>query len=154
LPREGVQRKNPGSVWGHAGEERNGFVGRDWLLTYGRVFLRSRLRERFDLTGYDARAIYFYQDETGTEHRLYWQAKLTDTSPPSLENYTGPGDHPSSRWYFTNDSSFIRAKYDLDSNTWSIYYPDGSVRVAGDKLESPIGPHSSYIPPIDRKSVV
>ncbi len=109
-----------------------GMFGMKWGLSYGRVFLKVRRYQSSIQNGnacYANEAQYFFEDASGAEHRLYMDSHV--------ENYTGASEHPNGQhFYFTNDSSYIRARFHYDSTNadncyWTIYYPDGSVRVAG-----------------------
>ncbi len=122
-----------------------GPLGMGWQLNYGRVFFRMGEAD-VPNTGAGAEGttekislcFYYYQDESGAEHELYLKG--------GTENYTGPGsssqnpnDYPCANspvagtWYVTNDGSYLRALFTGGANggTWTIYYPDGSTRVAG-----------------------
>lgn len=110
-----------------------GPLGGGWKIAYGRVFLRVANASRMSPTGYVSRSQYYYQDETGAEHRLYLDS--------TLEGYAGAATKPNgSSWYVTNDLSFIRARYSTASNEWTLYFPDGSTRIAG-------GAGGLYVPP-------
>ena len=123
--------KNPQWTWGEFSNETDlpyGMLGFGWTLSYGRIFVRPAPHAKYNVTplSYETRAFYFYQDETGAEHRLY-----RDTT---VENLGRNNPFPASNsWYFTCDGSYIRAKYTYASTggTWVIYYPDGSTRAAG-----------------------
>jgi hypothetical protein len=116
----------------------HGWMGLGWTLSFGRVFLRLAAVENPNgPPAYLQRRQYFYQDESGAEHRLY----LAYT-PGSNDPYTGiepyneaaPSVLPASnRWYVTNDGSYIRAKYSEPDNPgkWRLYFPDGSTRILG-----------------------
>ena len=104
-----------------------GPLGMGWTISYGRIFLRFYGNQD---TGLQYADIY-YSDESGAEHRLYWQGGAQQSSSVLL--------HPGTGWYFTNDSSFIRAYYQnsggADTGLWYLYFPDGSIRVAGETAE-------------------
>lgn len=114
-----------------------GFLGRGWTMTYGRVFMSLGGHLVYGTSStYETRAFYFYQDESGAEHKLFRDG--------TMENWNPDGNPHATDWYFTCDSSFIRAKFTLGANggLWTIYYPDGSVRSAGGTTGR------SYIAPI------
>jgi hypothetical protein len=93
-----------------------------WQLGYGRVFLRVGTVYLDGNTESLSQCLYFYQDESGAQHELY----QSDAS----QNYLGSSTTPvAGTWYFTNDGSYLRARY--NAGTWTIFYPDGSQRVAG-----------------------
>jgi RHS repeat-associated protein len=102
-------------------EPSHGFMGSGWSISYGRVFLRLGYFKNNGVCY--PRALYFYQDESGAEHQLYRKG--------DVEPYDGQTHRPWNEWYVTNDSSFIRAFYSTSTNTWKIFFPDGSTRVAG-----------------------
>jgi len=112
-----------------------GPLGWGWHMGFGRVFMRFSRVDIYVPPGaepgeppyqYKDFVHYFYEDESGAEHRLFTaggpQLIGTWQSPPSWQA-------PAQTWYFTNDSSFIRAKF--YNGVWTIYFPDGSVRTAG-----------------------
>lgn len=106
-----------------------GFMGEGWLLSYGRVFVR--LGERITkpdvindyLLSYACPVFCYYQDDSGAERQLYWGG--------GVDIWQTPTYRPAGGWYFTNDASYIRAYYDSGANKWTLFYPDGSKRVAG-----------------------
>ncbi|MGA9753140.1 MAG: PKD domain-containing protein, partial [Acidobacteriota bacterium] len=104
-----------------------GPLGMGWTISYGHIFLRFYGNQG---TGLQYADIY-YSDESGAEHRLYWQGGAQQSSSVL--------QHPGTGWYFTNDSSFIRAYYQnsggADTGLWYLYFPDGSIRVAGETAQ-------------------
>ena len=114
------------------GELPYGVLGMGWTLSLGRVHLRL-----FSVPDSPTQRVrFFYSDESGAEHRLYLGSSHQDL----------PYAKPASGWYYTNDSSYIRAQYVHDSSNeandrWYLYFPDGSIRVAGGAQGS------AYLPP-------
>jgi len=93
-----------------------GPLGVGWHIGVGRVFTRIILEEY----------VYFYKDESGAEHRFF-------------DVYHDLPEH--TKWFTTDDGSYIRARLVrdlLNGNTgeWTLYFPDGSVRVAGDPTKN------------------
>ncbi len=103
----------------------HGALGTGWHLGYGRVLLRLTLHTltKEDTSQPITRPLWYYQDESGAEHRLFRGGRV--------ENWAGPGSEPAADWYFTNDGSYIRAYYDGAAHLWRLYFPDGSSRLAG-----------------------
>ncbi len=107
-----------------------GPVGMGWTLSYGRVFERGLADPSGQ--GLFVREFFFFMDHTGAEHRLYYG------SSPYCQNISAT-DPPHAGWYYTDDSSYIRAYYydniantsDPNNNLWFIYYPNGMILVAG-----------------------
>ncbi len=104
-----------------------GVLGLGWTLSLGRVLARTMRHEVYDCDPlhptYEARVFYFYQGEDGGEHKLYRDS--------GMENWGNASTEPSTSWYFTNDGSYIRAKYDISLHQWTIYFPNGSKSIAG-----------------------
>jgi len=100
-----------------------GPLGAGWHLGVGRVFTRIILDQ------YE----HFYEDESGAEHRLY--KYYGDYPVPEGQQVT---------WYLTNDGSYIRARFTkaalnvtfCDKGQWTLYFPDGSTRQAGDTTKN------------------
>ena len=116
-------------------DKPHGILGAGWTLSFGRVFLRVHSRQRPSQPGYyDTREAYYYSDESGAEHRLYL------SQFPYYETFQQPYNGPTAgAWYFTNDGSYLRAKY--AGGTWTVYEPDGTTRSAGGTE------NYSYLPP-------
>lgn len=131
-----------------------GFLGPGWKLSFGRVFLRvssyTLNTQTIPLTQ------WLYEDESGAEHRLYMA--YNDAPPSSLETMAWPINHEAdlpnqTKWYVTNDGSYLVAKFILGSGTtfedqmkasyWTIYYPDGSKRIAGGNASAFVVPEKT-----------
>lgn len=125
---------------------KHGCLGAGWTLSMGRVFLRMSSYGSDPAKEY--RKQWFYQDESGAEHRLYLNAEITggiEHYDPSSQNQDVSNACPrNDKWYFTNDSSYIRAKYTADPTDqydpskgyWTIYFPDGSKKILGNFEDS------------------
>ena len=81
-----------------------GVLGVNWTLSFGKVFVRLNQHHIYGggPNDFETRVSYFYQDESGAEHRLFRGA---------MDNWAGPSVEPVEGTYFTNDASFLRATY-------------------------------------------
>ncbi len=108
-------------------DKLSGVLGLGWHLGFGRISVRLAQHEVYGSPGtYETRIFYFYEDESGTERRLYRGGAMENWASDATE----PAD-ANGAWYYTNDGSYIRARYVAGtSHRWTLYFPDGSVREA------------------------
>jgi len=110
-----------------------GPLGYGWHLGFGRVLMRHERKFTGEIGGgsggYQCADFfyYYYEDESGAQHHLY---------PIGGFTYTEATHSPAPVWYVTNDGSYIRAKYQSSIAQWVLYFPDGSVRRAGDPAKN------------------
>jgi len=109
-----------------------GPLGFGWRIGFGRVHMRTF--ERVAGSNQSAPAAgsmsfyeYSYEDESGAEHHLF---------PLGGHTYDIETQTPAPTWYVTNDGSYIRAKFQPSIHQWVLYFPDGSVRRAGDPVQN------------------
>lgn len=117
-----------------------GIMGMNWTLTFGQVFLGLQNVLTSGGNANMTRAQYSYRDESGAVHQLFLDS--------TVEAYLGSSTKPNSNLgYYTNDGSYIRAKYTApgggwptSGGSWTIYFPDGSTRIAGGVSGSFVAP--------------
>ncbi|HQO19907.1 MAG TPA: hypothetical protein PK747_09980 [Acidobacteriota bacterium] len=119
-----------------------GFLGPGWKLSFGRVFLR--IIRNNSLTEPKNVSVYFYEDESGTEYRLF--PATDDTTNADAKRFENNWDYATlpvnkypydDKYYRTEDGSFIYAKFtigadnDITKSYWTIFLPDGTKKVCG-----------------------
>ena len=118
----------------------HGVLGMGWHLSYGRVLLRlsvRRVSKEDEASQHFTQVLWYYQDESGAEHQLFRDGRV--------EDWAGPGSEPAADWYFTNDGSYLRARYDRAVHLWRLYFPDGSSREAGGSAPGAFIPAGAHL---------
>ncbi|NMC00233.1 MAG: hypothetical protein GYA35_08140 [Thermoanaerobaculaceae bacterium] len=122
------------------------YLGAGWNISYGRICFEIGSVEDPQHTIRAYRKNWVYIDESGAKHPLHLKN--------SIEPYDDPPNSPypvDDNWYYTNDSSYIRAKFtkndsDISKSFWTVYLPDGSKKLLGEIDE--VNPRCSYIVPV------
>jgi len=124
-----------------------GFLGPGWKLSFGRVFLRVI---RNTIAGTNV-AAYFYEDEYGSEYRLFAVDADNQTFGDDwiYGEATAPIPHDD-KWYRSKDGSFILARFtqsdaNLPESYWTIYFPDGSKKICGGNTNAFVIPEKSAL---------